>query len=234
VFGPSLSTGTDPRALPSGGSLPSLPDGSGVALGRLASLNGTPSLANLADPSALAGTLESQVAQNQQLLQLMTLLLSLMLNKTGQAESGNSSEDSSASSGSGGSAPVGSAGNQEKGDLGKADSGNGSTVQRQGKPIGAQIAKQFDDMVAAAKKDGVNITITSGFRSRAEQEKLYAAYQNGTGNLAAKPGTSNHESGDALDLGPPSAYAWLKQNAGQFGFKNKIASEPWHWSLTGN
>ena len=231
MFGPSVLPGNIPLGLPGGApitSLPGLPDG--LALDRLSSLGGTQSLAGLAAPSSLNGLLEQQLAQSGQLLQLMTLLLSLMQNKT-TGQTGSAGDSSTAN----GAAPVGSASSQSAGaDVAKAGSGNGSTVQRQGKPIGAHIAKQFDDMVAAAKEDGINITITSGARSRAEQEKLYAAYKNGTGNLAAKPGTSNHESGDALDLGPPSAFAWLKQNAGQFGFKNKIASEPWHWSLTGN
>ncbi len=234
MFGPSLIPGNDPRALTGGGlALPGLPDlsGGGLALDRLSGL-GAPSLASLAAPSSLTGQFEQQLAQGQLVMQVMTLLLTLMQNRSGGQTDAGSGADSSA-----GTAAVGSGGSQAAGssaDLAKAGSGNGSTVQRQGKPIGAHIAKQFDDMVAAAKQDGVNITITSGARSRAEQEKLYAAYKNGTGNLAAKPGTSNHESGDALDLGPPSAYAWLKQNAGKFGFKNKIASEPWHWSLTGN
>ncbi len=239
MFGPSLIPGNDPRALTGTGglTLPGLPDlsGGGLALDRLAG-TGAPSLASLAAPSSLTGQFEQQLMQSQLVMQVMTLLLTLMQNRAGSQADASSSSGSSDSSG--GAAPVGSGGSQASGgnstDFAKAGSGDGSTVQRMGKPIGAHIAKQFDAMVAAAKKDGVNITITSGFRSRAEQEKLYAAYKNGTGNLAAKPGTSNHESGDALDLGPPSAYAWLKQNAGQFGFKNKIASEPWHWSLTGN
>lgn len=235
MFGPSLIPGNDPRALTGGGiTLPGVPDLSGgsLALDRL-SVPGAPSLASLAAPSSLTGQFEQQLMQSQLVMQVMTLLLTLMQNRGGQTDA---SSASSSSDSSGGPAPVSSGASQASGatDLAKAGSGDGSTVQRMGKPIGAHIAKQFDTMVAAAKKDGVNITITSGFRSRAEQEKLYAAYKNGTGNLAAKPGTSNHESGDALDLGPPSAYAWLKQNAGQFGFKNKIASEPWHWSLTGN
>ena len=236
MFGPSLIPGGDPRSLATGGlNLTALPDlsGGGLALDRL-SVPGAPSLASLAGPSSLTGQFEQQLAQSQLVMQVMTLLLTLMQNRAGSQADASSSSSSSDSSG--GTTPVGSGGSQASGstDQAKAGSGDGSTVQRMGKPIGAHIAKQFDAMVAAAKKDGVNITITSGFRSRAEQEKLYAAYKNGTGNLAAKPGTSNHESGDALDLGPPSAYAWLKQNAGQFGFKNKIASEPWHWSLTGN
>lgn len=233
MFGPSLCAGHHPSGFPSGFQSPALPGlPAGLALDRLTSWGGAPSFPGLAAPSALTGQFEMQLAQSQQLLQLMTMILSLMQNRLGDS-------DATASSNAGGKskpAPVGdgdSHGHAHGGDSSKAGSGNGSTVQRQGKPIGAHIAKQFDSMVAAAKKDGINITISSGFRSRAEQEKLYAAYKNGTGNLAAKPGTSNHESGDALDLGPPSAYAWLKQNAGQFGFKNKIASEPWHWSLTG-
>jgi|JI10StandDraft_1071094.scaffolds.fasta_scaffold134560_3 hypothetical protein len=237
MFGPSLISGNDPRALTGGGlASPGLPDlsGGGLALDRLSGL-GAPSLASLAAPSSLTGQFEQQLAQGQLVMQVMTLLLTLMQNRAGgQADAAG---NTTAGGNSDGVAAVGSGASQASGsggDTAKAGSGNGSTVQRQGKPIGAHIAKQFDDMVAAAKQDGVNITITSGARSRAEQEKLYAAYKNGTGNLAAKPGTSNHESGDALDLGPPSAYAWLKQNAGKFGFKNKIASEPWHWSLTGN
>ncbi|MCW5865664.1 MAG: M15 family metallopeptidase [Candidatus Eremiobacteraeota bacterium] len=238
MFGPSLIPATDPRALTGGANLSGLPDlsGGGLALDRL-SVVGAPSLSSLAAPSSLTGQFEQQLAQSQLVMQVMTLLLTLMQNRAGNQADASASTSSDSS---GGTAPVGSSssgGSQASGsnaDFAKAGSGDGSTVQRMGKPIGAHIAKQFDAMVAAAKKDGVNITITSGFRSRAEQEKLYAAYKNGTGNLAAKPGTSNHESGDALDLGPPSAYAWLKQNAGQFGFKNKIASEPWHWSLTGN
>lgn len=236
MFGPSLIPGGDPRSLANGGlNLTGLPDLSGgsLALDRL-SVPGASSLSSLAAPSSLTGQFEQQLAQSQLVMQVMTLLLTLMQNRAGGQADASTNSDSSASAG--GVAPVSSGGSQASGntDQAKAGSGDGSTVQRMGKPIGAHIAKQFDAMVAAAKKDGVNITITSGFRSRAEQEKLYAAYKNGTGNLAAKPGTSNHESGDALDLGPPSAYAWLKQNAGQFGFKNKIASEPWHWSLTGN
>lgn len=208
---------------------------SGQALDRLVPGAGLSSLESLAAPSALTAQFE-QSLQTQQLTQLVGLLAMLIQNrpaadKAGQGQGASSADvmPVSAAGGSGGAAAAGATSQ-----AGPTPKGNGSTVDRQGKPIGAHIAKQFDSMVAAAKQDGVNITITSGARSRAEQEKLYAAYKNGTGNLAAKPGTSNHESGDALDLGPPAAYGWLKQNAGRFGFKNSIPSEPWHWSLSGN
>jgi hypothetical protein len=46
---------------------------------------------------------------------------------------------------------------------------------------------------------GGQIMVMSGRRTYAEQQRLYAAYLAG-GNLAAKPGASNHERGLAADL----------------------------------
>lgn len=223
-------SGMGPGGPLASGGLGLSPLASGQALQRVDPYS---SLQSLAAPSALTEQFQL-MAQTQQLTQLMGLLLSLMQSR-GSAQQGGSSEAIQPVGGSD-AASGGGADKSSDSQAMKSDSNTpkGATVTRQGKPIGAQIAKQFDAMVAAAKQDGVNITITSGFRSRAEQERLYAAYKNGTGNLAAKPGTSNHESGDALDLGPPSAYGWLKQNAGRFGFKNTVAGEPWHYSLTGN
>ncbi len=109
----------------------------------------------------------------------------------------------------------------------------GNLVQRPGGKIDASIAGNFDRMVAAAKKDGVDLQIRSGHRSHQEQEVLYQKYLNGTGNLAAKPGTSNHEKGQAVDFANNrGAYAWLAKNATNFGFKN-LPGEPWHYSPTG-
>lgn len=102
---------------------------------------------------------------------------------------------------------------------------------RGGKPIGAQIAGNFDNMVTAAARDGVQLRVTSGKRSYQEQVNLYNKYGPGR---AARPGRSNHESGNAIDFtNTPGAFNWLKQNAGRFGFYNKIPSEPWHYSTTG-
>lgn len=107
-------------------------------------------------------------------------------------------------------------------------------VKRQGKYIGVSIAGRFDAMVAAAKRDGVNLVINSGMRTRAEQEYLYNLYKAGKGNIAAKPGTSLHEQGEAIDFAnTPGAWAWLKRNAPRFGFHN-FPPEPWHYSTTGH
>ena len=128
----------------------------------------------------------------------------------------------------GGSAPASGPGSS-----GKVGGATGNLVSRQGKQIDSSIAANFDAMVAAAKKDGIDLKITSANRTRAEQEKLYRAYKNGTGNLAAKPGTSNHEKGQAIDFtNTPGAWNWLAKNAQKFGFKN-LKGEPWHYSPTG-
>ena len=42
----------------------------------------------------------------------------------------------------------------------------------------------------------------------------------------ARPGTSLHRNGTELDLGPPSAYAWLAANATRFHFLQRYAWEP--------
>ncbi len=53
----------------------------------------------------------------------------------------------------------------------------------------------------------------------------------------ARPGTSNHELGLAIDFTNCSTrstacYRWLANNAGKFGVKN-LPSEAWHWSVNG-
>lgn len=46
---------------------------------------------------------------------------------------------------------------------------------------------------------GKKILITSGYRSKAEQAYLYDQYIHHGGNIAAPPGRSNHEKGEAID-----------------------------------
>lgn len=158
----------------------------------------------------------------------------------GAAQSGSSggggSSSGGASSTDGAGASSASGGGGATGSTGKASSGkpSGNIVDVPGGKVDASIAGNVKEMMAAAKKDGVELKINSSYRSRAEQEKLYAAYKNGTGNLAAKPGSSNHESGLAIDFaGTPGAFEWLKKNAGRFGLKN-LPGEPWHYSTTGS
>jgi Transglycosylase SLT domain/D-alanyl-D-alanine carboxypeptidase/Putative Flp pilus-assembly TadE/G-like len=107
---------------------------------------------------------------------------------------------------------------------------SGPLVYRQGKPMRPDVAAAFDRMVAAAAADGLALTITSAFRSDAEQAALFAAHPDPM--WVAPPGTSLHRCATELDLGPPSAYGWLAANAQRFGFLKRYSWEPWHFGYT--
>ena len=94
------------------------------------------------------------------------------------------------------------------------------------------VAAAFDRMAAAARRDGLALSITSAFRSDAEQARLFAANPNP--KWVAPPGTSLHRYATELDLGPPGAYAWLAANARRFGFIHRYAWEPWHYGFGAN
>jgi len=63
-----------------------------------------------------------------------------------------------------------------------------------------QSGRQIDIGQAEDIVHGIGGRITSTYRSTAEQQVLYDRYKAGKGPLAAKPGTSMHESGQALDI----------------------------------
>ena len=108
----------------------------------------------------------------------------------------------------------------------------GPLAYRQGKPMRPDVAQAFDRMQRAARADGLTLTVASGFRSDAEQAKLFAA--NPDPKWVARPGTSLHRLATELDLGPPSAYGWLAANALRFGFKKRYPWEPWHFGYIRN
>lgn len=101
----------------------------------------------------------------------------------------------------------------------------------------ADAAVAFAKMNAAYKKDtGQDLQITDSYRSLEGQISV-AARKPG---LAARPGTSNHGWGLALDLGGGTSsgtgqqYNWLVANAGEYGWENpdwakRNAFELWHW-----
>lgn len=79
---------------------------------------------------------------------------------------------------------------------------------------------------------GVRFDIIAGRRTYDEQAERYAADP----EHAAKPGTSNHETGQAVDISSPAAKAgkeWADVLA-SFGLKyldSKSKVEPWHLEL---
>lgn len=68
----------------------------------------------------------------------------------------------------------------------------------------------------------------------------YAIYEMPSGSCSpptARPGTSNHERGLAIDFDRCSSrgtacYQWLAAHAAEFGLQN-LPSESWHWSHDG-
>ena len=94
------------------------------------------------------------------------------------------------------------------------------------------VAPAILSLIACVAATGVNLFpyVVSSYRSYAQQVALWNAYQNGTGNLAAQPGTSDHESGTAIDLSAsfqyahPSVRAWLLSH----GWAADVPSEYWH------
>jgi Transglycosylase SLT domain/D-alanyl-D-alanine carboxypeptidase len=104
---------------------------------------------------------------------------------------------------------------------------DGPLAYRMGKPMRPDVAAAFDRLAAAAGRAGVHLSITSGYRSDAEQARLFAANPNP--KWVAPPGQSLHRYGTELDLGPPAAYGWLAANAGRFGFIKRYSWEPWHF-----
>ena len=88
---------------------------------------------------------------------------------------------------------------------------SGPLAYRQGKPMRPDVARAFDGLAAAARRAGISLTITSAYRSDAEQARLFA--QHPDPRWVAPPGHSLHRCATELDLGPPAAYGWLARNA---------------------
>ena len=108
---------------------------------------------------------------------------------------------------------------------------SGPLAYRQGEQMRPDVALAFDRMAAAARQEaGLLLGISSGFRSDAEQARLFAAHPDP--KWVAPPGESLHRYATELDLAPPAAYAWLAANATRFGFVQRYSWEPWHYGFT--
>jgi zinc D-Ala-D-Ala carboxypeptidase len=88
-----------------------------------------------------------------------------------------------------------------------------------------------------AADDRVEIFVNSGWRSPAYQEQLLheAVSKYGSEKEAARwvgsPDTSAHVSGDAIDIGPSEATAWLSEHGAEYGLCQTYGNEPWHYEL---
>jgi zinc D-Ala-D-Ala carboxypeptidase len=88
-----------------------------------------------------------------------------------------------------------------------------------------------------AADDGVEFFVTSGWRSPEYQEQLLHEAVSEYGSVAeaarwvATPNTSAHVSGDAVDIGPSDATAWLSAHGAAYGLCQIYGNEPWHYEL---
>jgi zinc D-Ala-D-Ala carboxypeptidase len=88
-----------------------------------------------------------------------------------------------------------------------------------------------------AADDGVEFQVNSGWRSPEYQEQLLreAVSEYGSEEEAARwvatADTSLHVSGDAVDIGPSDATAWLSEYGDDYGLCQIYGNEPWHYEL---
>lgn len=124
-----------------------------------------------------------------------------------------------------------------------------------------EAALALEEMFAAAKNDGINLFLISGYRAYGEQEYLYQYYLNQSSVEALAmsdsiPGGTEHQLGLSVDLGgtdhvcelqncfeDTATYKWLKDNSYKYGYierhpKGKeeythIAYNPWSFRYIG-
>jgi D-alanyl-D-alanine carboxypeptidase len=132
---------------------------------------------------------------------------------------------------------------EHSGALGEADGAvpDGTTVFDDDVP---GVANLDPDLLSALRQaatdaadDGVEFIVDSGWRSPAYQERLLqdAVSKYGSEEEAARwvatPDTSPHVSGDAVDIGPSAAAAWLSEHGAGYGLCQIYENEPWHYEL---
>lgn len=97
-----------------------------------------------------------------------------------------------------------------------------------GSYLRGDAAASLRKMAHAAKQDGVNITLTGGYRDYATQVRLKAQ----KGDLAATPGQSNHGWGLAIDIGEGEQRNWVAKHGRKYGWA-VLPSESWHFDFMG-
>jgi hypothetical protein len=127
--------------------------------------------------------------------------------------------------------------------LGQADGAvpDGTTVFDDGIPgvsnLDPALLGALRQAATDAGADGVGFVVDSGWRSPEYQEHLLHEAISEYGSQAeaarwvATPNTSAHVSGDAVDIGPSAAAAWLSARGAAYGLCQIYSNEPWHYEL---
>ena len=120
-----------------------------------------------------------------------------------------------------------------------------AVVDGNGHAVDARIFSDLSEMISKGESEGLDFVIQTAFRTYAKQKEFFDA-----GKTSAAPGTSEHNSGLAIDIGCASGYfegsaeeAWLLEHAHEYGFilrypegKEAITGfdhEPWHFRYVG-
>jgi zinc D-Ala-D-Ala carboxypeptidase len=131
----------------------------------------------------------------------------------------------------------------ERGALGEADGAvpDGTTVFDDEIPGVANLDPGLLGALRQAATDaadeGVELFVDSGWRSPEYQDQLLreAISEYGSEEEAARwvatAETSPHVSGDAVDIGPSDATAWLSEHGAEYGLCQIYGNEPWHYEL---
>ena len=99
------------------------------------------------------------------------------------------------------------------------------------------LLRALREAATDAADDGIHFYVNSGWRSREYQNQLLreAVSEYGSEEEAARwvatADTSPHVSGDAVDIGPSDATAWLSEHGAEYGLCQIYRNEPWHYEL---
>ncbi len=99
-----------------------------------------------------------------------------------------------------------------------------------------ELLEAVRQATAAAAEDGIEVRITSGWRSADYQQQLLdeaiATYgERGARQLVQTPDRSRHVTGDAVDIGPTDAAFWMLRHGSDFGLCQVYENEVWHYEL---
>lgn len=130
----------------------------------------------------------------------------------------------------------------------------------EGQQFDVRIIEPMEEMVEAARAEGLSVLLSSGYRSYATQTWLFnrkaAEYgETVAATIVARPGTSEHQTGLCCDitdhyyemkdasLENTEMYQWMSQHCDEYGFivrfpKGReditgIIYEPWHFRYVG-
>lgn len=88
-----------------------------------------------------------------------------------------------------------------------------------------------------ARADGIEVRVSSGWRSARYQQSLLEDAVRRYGSLEEArrfvntPEQSTHVTGEAVDVAPTDAMSWLSQHGAMYGLCQTYANELWHYEL---